>query len=514
MVPEMSWKRNLISMMVWAVYLLGSSAALLYYTYESCEGKNVQSAWVVAACLLLFIIGMASLLRFFVCRLALLKQRKKNCMTQDITENLHRGRMVFAILEGILVCALLAGGVMLRALHFPEWDNSCEYYLQAMVEEGKVLAYPTNGLQGIYQHLLHFLFFLFGNQWVIGIWLQIVLQMLGSLLLYAGVRIISGRIPAVIVLGAQMLVPASVLAGLQYSPDILFLFFFAAGLYTVSFSLDAHADGTQKVWGWVAVALMAPVLAFICWLDLSGLILVIVFLSMTFLRVNEPYGNVVRVIGKIILFLILFLVSFAGIIAFYAMISNQEILPSLENWLNQYRVFETTFFALPEQLTVSGSVLLAGMVYAGVLYLFSGQKEKNGLWFAAMLFCWILGGLKFEAEMTILPFLTECCAYLLVAIGFLQTFVFPDPAERKTETEESMESFDTADVAVEIEDMQIEDTQKEDTPKQVSNRIANPLPLPKKSVRKAADYGKDIPEDQLYYDLEVDENDDYDLKEP
>ncbi len=41
--------------------------------------------------------------------------------------------------------------------------------------------------------------------------------------------------------------------------------------------------------------------------------------------------------------------------------------------------------------------------------------------------------------------------------------------------------------------------------------LANPLPLPKKKPRKPIQFGKEIPEEMMYFDIEVDENDDYDF---
>lgn len=42
--------------------------------------------------------------------------------------------------------------------------------------------------------------------------------------------------------------------------------------------------------------------------------------------------------------------------------------------------------------------------------------------------------------------------------------------------------------------------------------IENPLPLPRKHVKKAMDYKIDVSEEQMKYDREVPENDDFDLQ--
>ena len=41
--------------------------------------------------------------------------------------------------------------------------------------------------------------------------------------------------------------------------------------------------------------------------------------------------------------------------------------------------------------------------------------------------------------------------------------------------------------------------------------IENPLPLPKKHVKRTLDYGREVPEGKYDFDLEVDEKDDFDI---
>ena len=45
-----------------------------------------------------------------------------------------------------------------------------------------------------------------------------------------------------------------------------------------------------------------------------------------------------------------------------------------------------------------------------------------------------------------------------------------------------------------------------------TNYIENPLPLPKKHVKKDMDYQYDVAQEDMKYDVEVSENDDYDLQ--
>ena len=42
--------------------------------------------------------------------------------------------------------------------------------------------------------------------------------------------------------------------------------------------------------------------------------------------------------------------------------------------------------------------------------------------------------------------------------------------------------------------------------------LANPLPLPKKHVKKTLDYDFDVPENQMFYDREGFDYEDYDIR--
>ncbi len=48
-------------------------------------------------------------------------------------------------------------------------------------------------------------------------------------------------------------------------------------------------------------------------------------------------------------------------------------------------------------------------------------------------------------------------------------------------------------------------------PQKKVRMIENPLPLPKKHVKRTLDYGREVPEGKYDFDLEVDEKDDFDI---
>lgn len=128
------------------------------------------------------------------------------------------------IVEGVLVVCLLAGGLAFRIyrLQFVREEASV-YYEAARVAAGNSLPPLSGGMLPAYLWLLRGVFLVFGNHWILGIWLQIVLQLVTGVLLYAAVRRILKWVTAAAALAVYLFLPASVAMGFSYSPDVLSL---------------------------------------------------------------------------------------------------------------------------------------------------------------------------------------------------------------------------------------------------------------------------------------------------
>ena len=98
--------------------------------------------------------------------------------------------------------------------------------------------------------------------------------------------------------------------------------------------------------------------------------------------------------------------------------------------------------------------------------------------------------------------LTMSYTFLIGIIGIRETF-------RRKQEEETVKM--ERDIIKE-ENQSQKDVQSTEEKKEVK-QIANPLPLPKKAVRKAAEYALEVSEELMHFDIDVDENDDYDRKE-
>ena len=130
-------------------------------------------------------------------------------------------------------------------------DRSClvyageeaAYFDAAMVAEGADIPQITHGAVYFYLQVLRLLFLVAGNKWMAGIYLQIALQLAACVILYLGVKRLSGGFPALIMAAFLMLSPHQILQGLVYSPVMLYLCVYGIGLLCITSYLERSARG-------------------------------------------------------------------------------------------------------------------------------------------------------------------------------------------------------------------------------------------------------------------------------
>lgn len=206
----MGWKKNVLGAILSVAGLLGSAAALWFY---SCEWvTQLGAADQTSAMLAGAVIPAASLVLFLIIWF-LLRSRQK-AVYSDQTE---KTGISWNIMEGLLFVCLIAAGIALRILNMQYAGESAAYYDAAMIKEGGSLPQVAHGAAYFYIQLLHLLFLILGNKWIAGIWLQVILQMAGCILMYLAVRKLSGAAAAFALAAFMMLTPGEVLAGLTYS---------------------------------------------------------------------------------------------------------------------------------------------------------------------------------------------------------------------------------------------------------------------------------------------------------
>ncbi len=527
----MSWKKNAISYLIWSLYTIMTGTMLLALATEVCTIAGIERYMgipIAVAC-----VAVAGGAAFLLHRLAMGR-----------VSFAEEKRVHFTVLGILLSVALLVVGFSLRAQQVggAEYSTSV-YYEAAKVTEGQGIPQSVHGAVYFYVWLLHGVLLLLGNYASAGIWVQIVLQLAASFLLFLVVRKLVGFIAGLAVLGFCMLAPYMVDSCLVLSPDMLYFFLLmvAASLMTIGYG-NRGTRGTGCIPGLrlAACFFMGIVIAMCCYLDMTGLLLLPVAFGYVFCFRECAVGTQ-RKAKAVALCVAGVLQGICACIFLDACLSGKVAQRVAEAWLSLYR---PEGFRLPTEMSMNGSVpencVLFGVMAFGIFsFWFDKRKERISMLVVAV--CGIIAASCFGVFTEEMPgfFYLYLAFILLAGIGFGQCF-YAEPAgqeketpaaEEKPDLEILMEARDGTEAGWEPEQarrgLKPEKTESEQPgrkrPVEAAVEAAptdgkvqvqfleNPLPLPKKHVKRVMDYSLPSGAQDDDFDYPVAEGDDFDV---
>lgn len=160
--------------------------------------------------------------------------------------------------------------------------------------------------------------------------------------------------------------------------------------------------------------------------------------------------------------------------------------------------------------------MLAVLMLSGLLIFLTWKNEKEALHlFTPVYVGTILWHLLGCNRMINGEAMLVCIGILIVSAGFGMIFTMKNPLEKKEQPagaepekeEAEIQSFEPA--KEEKEELSAEETA--DSSQTPIRLIENPLPLPKKHIRKEMDYQYEVAPDKMNYDIAVEDTDDFDV---
>lgn len=436
-----------------------------------------------------------------------------------------------AAAEGLMFVGLIAAGVLLRMAAFPPEETNI-YYEMAQVEQGKQVMPIAHGALYYYILLLHGLFTFIGNKWMAGVVLQVVLQLIAAVLLYIAVRKIGGAFVAVWTFGFIMLAPDSVRISLTYGPEMFYLVLYALGLLFLSVYLKMIKTGRWKKWYQsVGLALLGGYISFLMYLDVIGISLAALGMAAIWLKPEDEDSDQKQKDG-----VIAFLVMLAGVIAGILTIFLLDALQSGSDILSVMSVWEWLFtpmgfdwrrlcirpMTMEDQ--IAGGVLVTGLVTAVISFFVHKKQERQSAWMLLAVVSLCLSFLCRADENMNRMFPWFLALVVIAGVGIRTAFekfekavsvevIESEGQEMPQMTEVIAETTETTDITEVTEVTETEHVEEvaetEEKPK--IQFIENPLPLPKKHVKKTMGYKFDPAEEQMEFDIEIEDGDDFDL---
>lgn len=422
--------------------------------------------------------------------------------------------------------------------------GSMGFYDMALVAERGVTSYIDYGISDLYVMLLSTVLSFLGNKIASAIFLQIFLQITALILAYAVTVKAAGRLPACIAL----LYLSGSLCCLQmlicFGPEWLFFVFYMFGmLMAVSFVKGYLANRIRKPLAVVGAVAIGAVIGALTYLDFAAASLLIVVLAVAVGKKARPgempvYNSGGISVAVILTALVVCVAVWIGAMGAVSYVRGTDLSSGIQDklWLcyhNSYPFTNMEPYFL--DIYLIGALIIPASFL--VFEFFRGGKEQNYM-------LWILIGL--------LAAPTPLAVYGEHGIGILSLFVWAalaglgiqnclfggqakvmqaviEEVNAAVEKAEQMEihantekTLNTQqDSEVQGQEQQIASAaavigaqQLEVTENQVPkpHYIENPLPLPKKHVAREMDYQYEVGEKDMKYDVEVPEDDDFDLQ--
>lgn len=494
-------RKNAFSYFIWFLYsmlvcvsLFAAAASFAgVLGYPKAAGGVAVAAWL----LLCGILTMAFR--------KLIAKRAGNVQINSITARAAEG--VAAVL-----LALVGIGIRIYCMNSIAMDSV--YFDLAKVSAGQSVPTLVHGAEHIYLQLLHLIYVVFGNIFVAGIWLQIVLQIFAGVFLYFAVRKMAGAFVSVIMLLFYSLSPLMIEEALTLSPHMLFLLVFALALFFCAKCIC----GSKKIAGCIITGMLGAV---VCYLDICGVLLLLFAITGILGTRNQTELPTKKCFISAFWYIVGFGSSFFIVIAVDALASGKSVNSILNAW---WSLFIPTGFSLSGLDAVSlksAEALLLVMLMVFGCFSFWTKQKKEGLSIWTLVFLGTLtlqtfgmttdamdGGMLLYITASILAGVGICRAISRnkISVGSvwendrLEAQLEARSRDVRQESEKSTECSKKAEEFIE---------EQSERPK--VQFIENPLPLPKKHVKKVMDFDYPVEDDMKDFDIDVAENDDFDI---
>lgn len=420
-----------------------------------------------------------------------------------------------AMTEAFVVSVSFVFGTLIRMKEALVYDTGLDrqagfgagsYYDMAVVKAGEVSGPLAHGMSDLYVRCLRAVFSFLGNSVSAAMLFQAVLQVAAMLFAYLAVKKAAGRFAACTVLLLLAFSDAFIGRVGVVNPECLFLALFLAGLYLALCFVRGCLRG-DSVFGRLPGAVFTGVfLGVLCYLELYCVILLLFFAGLMTGKSENSSERKYKA-GRLLLALGGCVAGFVGAVAIDCLFSGLSFARGMLGWADVYRnpdIFNQDKWVWDRVIGIGTNPLFFAalfLVAAFVVFSFlrGGKEQVFSLWFLPV----ILVTPAFLIDFSVVGSgsITLFFWYTMAALG-LQSVVLDGQAELMREKIEQINA-DFVPIPAAATDAVVSEPKP--------RFLENPLPLPKKHVKKEMDYDYPVAPDKMHFDLEPAEGDDYAL---
>lgn len=422
-----------------------------------------------------------------------------------------KGARSLKMLECFLVICLFASSVLYRIqiLKYLEAPEGGIYYEMALIKSHEGVPMISHSASYCYTVVLSTILSFSGNKVMAGVFLQIALQILSLLLLYFGVKMLVGRVEAFCAMAVMAFLPSYVGQINCLDPKTFDFFLFTAGILLAGLCRRANEAEKRKKSAYALFIFNGIYIGTMGYLDAFGFTLLLFIGGICVKEAME--GEDGRKGGerrsekcksggfKFFLCLLGACSASLGFAALEAALSGGSLENIWNAWRNVYSMEGSIgSFAGPDGNPIAGMVLCLCGVLGCVGFRFH-ERQKQDVWIlyllAATVWNMAVGG-DFGYEIFISFGWSVLAGIGIASMG------------------NGKEMEKTAKAAVPdivLVDMDKTTAEEETEEKSGVKFIENPLPLPKKHIRREMDFDKIVEEEKMKFDIAVGDEDDFDI---
>ncbi len=286
---------------------------------------------------------------------------------------MERKKNIANIAMGIGAACILACGVTLRILGIEGGEGASAYFDMAKVAQGATIPQIAQGAEYFYVKFLHFTLWMFGNKWMAGVAMQIALQSLAGLLFALAAWSLSGRLAAFAVFALFQFLPWEIARGVSYGPDMLYLCCYSLGLLAVAFSLRVCTKSYYLAVRAISLAFAGAIIGVVSYLDLSGASLLAFLAGVWLTEIGKRKGGRLRLAARLAFTMAASFLVFFLCLTSDASRNGRAVGASWTAWLDLYR-----FKPDVAKAWLQGDLLLPGLLLLGVLFLGLAEFRRDG----------------------------------------------------------------------------------------------------------------------------------------
>lgn len=527
----MCFKKNAFSYVCWGMMILLTAAIVSYWGMVAAQLFLNGNLFVAVAGTAVFFV----VVYLIYILIGVVQKYTKVLNSQYINERISAVEEMVAV--GLLLVAFFAVRVYLLSVLTVDIGY---FNIAHITEEGTVATRFAQGSVYYYSMLLHACFKVFGNHLIVGVWLQIILQTISTILFYMAVRTLGGKVAALFFLLVACFSSTAIDAGLSYSPQMLYLCIFGLVFYLCAIYLQKAGNALNSVKMWGASGCLGLAIGFVCYVDVTGILLLLLVACICMVKCDVFWAKY--------RYLHLGVVALSAVIMFMLAVFLDAVLCGVK-FGDVFNAWITIYTDLSVSIDVIAKnhsrefIILPIFISLGIFAFWKRKKEQFFAPFIimtvgmAVLYFMGITGQNMDGS-----FLLYILMISLAGISISELFYAPAMVAPKLITaEDDMDFIRNTDVNREIveikpdaviQDEVVRDTMEEvpvtvnkvddeketndmekrfGRKKEENNMIENPLPVPKKKEKKVMDFAFQPEPFEMMYDIRVSEKDDFDV---